>query len=189
MMASSVLMVIMVLLMAVLLAFKLSVSPPGGRPFSVKTLDHVNLQVEKSRFGPLVDFYVNVLGLKQGPRPKFGVNGVWLYPEGGSGAVIHVVQRPDAILEKPRDLSLPVLQRSEDMTEQELAACTKQPRQDHFCLESVGLESFVAKLKEKGVNYILRDVPPLENAPSPVSHKQVHLRDPDGNLVEIGFFE
>lgn len=158
--------------------------PPRGHPFSVKGLDHVNLQVEKSRFGPLVDFYVNVLGLKQGPRPKFGVHGVWLYPEGGNVAALHLVQRPDAILAPPRDLSLPVLQRSEDMTAQELAACTKQPRQDHFCLESVGLESFIAKLKDKGVSYVLRDVPPLENAPT---RKQVHLRDPDGNLVEITF--
>ena len=37
-----------------------------------------------------LDFYTGLLGLKEGPRPDLGFPGAWLYPEGGSHAILHI---------------------------------------------------------------------------------------------------
>jgi len=37
-----------------------------------------------------LDFYVGLLGLREGPRPELGFPGAWLYTEGLSGAILHM---------------------------------------------------------------------------------------------------
>ena len=37
-----------------------------------------------------LDFYTGLLGLKEGPRPDLGFAGAWLYPEGGTHAILHL---------------------------------------------------------------------------------------------------
>ncbi len=57
----------------------------------VVALQHVNIRcadVAKSR-----DFYVDLLGLAQGPRPPFASEGYWLYL--GEDPVVHLVQKPE----------------------------------------------------------------------------------------------
>src|SRR4051812_30467778 len=47
---------------------------------SVGVLDHYNVSTHK--LNETVQFYENVLGLKNGPRPPFNFPGAWLYSEG-----------------------------------------------------------------------------------------------------------
>ena len=37
-----------------------------------------------------LDFYVGLLGLREGPRPDLGFPGAWLYTEGVPGAILHM---------------------------------------------------------------------------------------------------
>ena len=52
----------------------------------IRVIDHVNIateNLEKTR-----DFFVDALGLEDGPRPDFGVPGHWLYADGR--AIVHL---------------------------------------------------------------------------------------------------
>ena len=53
-------------------------------------LQHVNIRcadAERSR-----DFYVDIMGLTEGPRPPFASRGYWLYL--GTEPIVHLVQKP-----------------------------------------------------------------------------------------------
>ena len=54
------------------------------------------------------------------------------------------------------------------------------PRIEHFAFRAQGLADFLAHLRELDVAYETAIVPDLEL-------RQVHIRDPDGNHVEIAF--
>lgn len=52
-------------------------------------MDHftvVTNQLETTR-----RFYIDLLGLKEGPRPPFPVDGTWLYPPAGRKAMLHLI--------------------------------------------------------------------------------------------------
>lgn len=79
-------------------------------------------------------FYRDFLGLAPGPRPPFTFPGAWLYAEGGSDAILHVVAG------KPRDaLVTGVI--------------------DHMAFSGSGLADTVARLKARGVAHELRRLP------------------------------
>jgi catechol 2,3-dioxygenase-like lactoylglutathione lyase family enzyme len=67
---------------------------------SVGVLDHYNLSTRKLK--ETVQFYEDVLGFKNGPRPPFNFPGAWLYS--GDHPVLHIndisqtdkPQRPDS---------------------------------------------------------------------------------------------
>ncbi len=54
-------------------------------------IDHINVTVPPDEVDAVRGFYVDVLGLKTGPRPPFTFPGFWLYS--GDQAVIHLVGR------------------------------------------------------------------------------------------------
>ncbi len=54
------------------------------------------------------------------------------------------------------------------------------PRIEHFAFRAEGLADFLARLRASGVAYHTAVVPDFEI-------RQVHIRDPDGNHVEIAF--
>ncbi len=54
------------------------------------------------------------------------------------------------------------------------------PRMDLFAFRAEGLADFLARLRAHGVAYHTAVVPDFEI-------RQVHIRDPDGNHVEIAF--
>jgi catechol 2,3-dioxygenase-like lactoylglutathione lyase family enzyme len=58
----------------------------------IEALQHVNIRCADVRASR--DFYVEAIGLKEGPRPPFPFPGHWLYL--GDVAVIHLVQKPPA---------------------------------------------------------------------------------------------
>jgi catechol 2,3-dioxygenase-like lactoylglutathione lyase family enzyme len=63
-------------------------------PFQVSGLNHANISTTK--LSETIAFFVDVIGLKDGPRPEFSFGGAWLYA--GAQPVIHLVERA-----KPRD--------------------------------------------------------------------------------------
>jgi catechol 2,3-dioxygenase-like lactoylglutathione lyase family enzyme len=52
----------------------------------IQRLDHVNVRTHD--LAATRDFYVGVLGLREGERPPFGFPGLWLYDD--TVAVVHV---------------------------------------------------------------------------------------------------
>lgn len=79
-------------------------------------------------------FYAEYLNLKPGARPPFTFPGAWLYAEGGSDAILHVI----AGREK-KDLVKGVI--------------------DHMAFTAQDLRGAVAKLKARGLDYELRKLP------------------------------
>ncbi|HZU85395.1 MAG TPA: VOC family protein [Polyangiaceae bacterium] len=58
----------------------------------ILALDHVNLRT--ARLEAMRAFYVEVLGLRVGPRPAFSFGGAWLYC--GDTAAVHLVEVDEA---------------------------------------------------------------------------------------------
>jgi catechol-2,3-dioxygenase len=101
----------------------------------VKSFNHFNLRADRELLGKLRDFYVNVVGLKVGPRPQFTFNGYWLYT--GDLAVLHLVEALDA----PG------------------AGHTRQGTFDHVAFSCTGLADFETHLGRTGVIYRRSQVP------------------------------
>lgn len=53
--------------------------PQGTQAGLVTGLDHYNIRCRPDELDTLRDFYVDVLGLRPGPRPHFSFPGHWLY--------------------------------------------------------------------------------------------------------------
>lgn len=79
-------------------------------------------------------FYAEHLGLKPGARPPFTFSGAWLYAEGGSDAILHVIDGVDR-----KALVKGVI--------------------DHMAFTGRGLAATVEKLKHRGLAYELRRLP------------------------------
>lgn len=114
--------------------------------------DHVNIRT--SRLDEMVAWYGDVLGLYAGPRPDFPFPGAWLYL--GDQALVHLVGT-DAALDDPTRVSL-----------------------EHFALRARGLQAFLAKLEDRGIEAQLSPVPGL-----PIL--QVNIFDPQGNHIHVDF--
>ena len=111
------------------------------------------------RLAEMTAFYGEVLGLEPGPRPPVRSAGAWLYC--GGRAAVHLVEIAGNGAEAA-------------------ASAIEGPRIDHFALRAEGLAGFLARLQSKGVAYRIAVQPGTEV-------RQVKLRDPDGNLIEVVF--
>jgi catechol 2,3-dioxygenase-like lactoylglutathione lyase family enzyme len=81
-----------------------------------------------------LDFYAEFLNLRPGPRPPFTFPGAWLYAEGGSDPILHIVAgKEKSVLVKG------VI--------------------DHMAFTGKDLAGAVAKLKARGIKYELRRLP------------------------------
>jgi len=88
-------------------------------------LDHVNIRTAK--LDEMSAFYENVLGLKRGKRPSFGIGGAWHYC--GRQAVVHLVESKKKIK-------------------------TEEAQIEHFALRSNGsIKSFQKKMRETDTPY------------------------------------
>ena len=81
-----------------------------------------------------IAFYGEFLGLRAGPRPPFKFPGAWMYAQGGSDAILHVIAG------------------------RERAELVKGAI-DHMAFTAQGLASVVDKLKARGMAYELRRLP------------------------------
>jgi catechol 2,3-dioxygenase-like lactoylglutathione lyase family enzyme len=93
-------------------------------------LDHVNIRT--ARLADLRRFYVEALGLSDGPRPPFSFDGAWLYC--GEQAAVHLV-------------------------EVAAAPAGREPRIEHFAFRAAGLADFLARLRRTGAAYGISLVP------------------------------
>ncbi len=123
-------------------------------------LDHLNLRT--AQLARLKAFYVEVLGLKEGPRPAFSFGGAWLYL--GERACVHLVE----VDEEPTPGS--------------------SLRMEHVAFSAEGYAEFIAGLEARGIPYRLGHV----DVPTPsgvVKITQVNVFDPEGNHVHVDFEE
>ena len=99
-------------------------------------LDHVNIAGSPALIQRCVAFYVDALGLTNGPRPPFRTRGFWLYA--GGHPVIHLSERD-------RDV-------------------TGTSSVDHYAFRCEGLEETMARLREHGVAFTLDPARDTKNA-------------------------
>lgn len=105
----------------------------------------------------MVRFYTDVLGMLEGERPSFDFNGSWLYC--GERAAVHLVE-----IERGAGAGKPGIERGIE----------------HFAFRARGLAAFLEMLRRNDIEYHIAVVPDI-------LIKQVHIRDPDGNHIEIAF--
>ncbi len=120
-------------------------------------LDHINIrttQPEETR-----DFFVDVVGLRDGERPPFNFNGYWLYA--GEQAVIHLTDARDA--------------GAHGMAEGRAGAAI-----DHVSFRMTGYAALRSLLKERNIPFETRVVPRNGDV-------QIFVDDPNGVTVELTF--
>ena len=101
----------------------------------VQGFNHFNLRAQQPLLQQIRDFYVAVLGMREGWRPPFPFPGYWLYIE--DDAVLHLV-------EAPSDGPVP-----------SMAAGTF----DHIAFNCTGFVEFEARLRTMGLDYKKVSVP------------------------------
>jgi catechol 2,3-dioxygenase-like lactoylglutathione lyase family enzyme len=131
--------------------------------FSIRTLDLAATR----------QFYTQVLGFIDGPRPPFPFPGVWLYAGNTSeyaNAVVHVIGLdPD----DPNGLN-------RYLGERDNTGLHGSGAVDHVAFFATGLAEMLARLQADSVPYRAREVPLL-------GLHQVFLDDPNGIVVELNF--
>jgi glyoxylase I family protein len=120
-------------------------------------LNHFNLRAPQPLLRRLRDFYVGVVGLREGWRPPFDFAGHWLYL--GDQAVLHLVEDPPGARG---------------------AVPGASPTFDHVAFTCSGLAEMEARLQRLGVVYRRADVPGTTQC-------QLFVQDPAGNGVEFNF--
>ncbi len=127
---------------------------------TVLRIGHVNLRGPAGLIEELKNFYVDVIGLRAGPRPAFrsGSSGYWLYA--GERDVIHLSVDP----------------------RRATVADAPHAGFGHFALlcDRADLDATRARLDELGVDYSVDEVAELQQI-------QLFLRDPAGTVVELTF--
>ena len=95
----------------------------------IRGLDHVNVCTED--LAATRAFYVDVLGLTEGPRPNFGIDGLWLYV--GDAPIVHIVLEDKA--RPPRGAI------------------------DHFSFAVADFDAALARMTAAGIRYAAMDIP------------------------------
>ena len=120
-----------------------------------KELNHVSItvtDVAKAR-----EFYTDLLGLEEIPRPAFDFPGIW-YSLGG-GLSLHIILNDQLVR--------PAVEREKI-----------QARYAHFALWTEDADRTASQISELGLP--CRDV-----VSGPTGFRQVFVKDPDGNMVEF----
>jgi len=119
---------------------------------TIRAIDHVNIRAPADDIAKLKQFYCDVIGLIDGWRPEFKSRGHWLYA--GAQPLVHLVEG--------------------DMVHGD----DESAGVDHVSFLSDDLDSFIEKLRLRGIEFQLNRVPTL-------GHHQLLTRDPLGIGVEI----
>lgn len=123
-------------------------------------LHHIQLQVPADMLPQLKAFYLDLLGLTEGPRPAFKSQGYWLYS--GTQPLIHINQSDATGVRRSSPSTL-----------------------DHVAFSCQNLAAMLAKLEQMQVAYECKDVPPMLGVDT--GQKQVFIHDPAGNRLELNF--
>ncbi len=98
---------------------------------SILGLDHINLTGPHDLISRCRAFYVDVLGLSEGPRPPFTSDGFWLYA--GDRPVVH-------------------------LSEKDVAAATGSAL-DHYAFRCDGFDDVIERLKTHSISFRSITVP------------------------------
>ncbi len=128
-------------------------------------LQHFLLQV--ADLDATRDWYVDVLGLEEGPHPDFGFPVRWLYL--GGKDVLHLTEGGAGVSEQRRRY---VGQQSEAIQGTGVV--------DHVAFGATGLDATIARLHDKGVAF-------TERRADLVAAYQLFLLDPNGVKIELNF--
>ena len=111
-------------------------------------------------------FYEDVLGLENGPRPDFDFPGYWFYLDGT--AVVHTGNAEFEGGFAP------------DGQARELGAGTGPL--DHIAFRGSGLDDFIARFDGLGIAFRRNEIPDFKLT-------QLFVKDPDGVTIEMNFFQ
>jgi catechol 2,3-dioxygenase-like lactoylglutathione lyase family enzyme len=122
---------------------------------SLLAFDHVNIRTVNLE--KMVTWYEDILGLRSGPRPDFPVPGAWLYLD--ETCILHLIAAdpPPSTYNEGESL-----------------------RMEHMAFRAEGMDEFIAKLVERGIDYKLFPFDALDAV-------LVFVRDPDGNRIHVDF--
>ena len=126
----------------------------------VTHIDHYNIRLRPSDLPALRRFYIDVIGLTPGPRPRFSFPGDWLYG-GSEAAILHLAA------------TLPE-------SEPGISASKPTGQFDHISLKASGLVAARERLQRHGIDFEERPVPGWRMT-------QLFLRDPAGLKIELTF--
>ena len=125
---------------------------------AVEGLHHFNYRGSAAEIRAIRDFYCDVLGLVDGPRPQFGIPGHWLYA--GDSAILHLVEVTSGEAVK--------------------ATGNKPSALDHVALRCTDLEGMLERLRASGIQFSSTKVPGTGAV-------QLFCTDPAGMGVELNF--
>lgn len=97
----------------------------------ISKLDHVNIRT--NQLSAMIDWYSEILGLREGKRPNFSFDGAWLYA--GDQAVVHLVGIDNVATGSEVELKL-----------------------EHFAFFARGLKEFEEKLKRLDIPFRRADL-------------------------------
>lgn len=129
----------------------------------VRGFDHYNLRGTRAELDLLRDFYVTVVGLREGARPPFDSFGYWLYA--GDQAVLHLSEVPRPAM-------------AGDAMDRAGAAAAASF--NHAAFACSGIRSQETLLRARGIPFRHRTVPLT-------GQQQLFFADPLGNGVELNF--
>ena len=135
---------------------------------SLSSLDHCSIRTVK--LDETRDFFVDLLGMKDGDRPDFPFPGAWLYIDGL--AVVHLVG-VDA--EDPSGLQAYL---GGDVDADSLDGSGAF---DHIAFRAKEPRTLIRRLKEEGYPFRERQVPSM-------NLHQVFVEDPNGITVELNYW-
>ncbi len=124
---------------------------------AVSGINHINFHGPRALLNTMRDFYRDVIGLNEGPRPPFRTFGYWLYA--GDQPVVHLWEMDPS---DPRNFGTP------------------KTTFDHFAFTAQDSAAVEADLAAHGVNFRITYLPQS-------TVKQIFIHDPAGNLVELQF--
>jgi catechol 2,3-dioxygenase-like lactoylglutathione lyase family enzyme len=126
---------------------------------TVLALNHINLRAPRPMMERLRAFYVDVVGLEEGPRPPFQSFGYWLYAAGQP--IVHLSEA------RPADTA----------TANEAAGSATYDHVAFTCGDQPAVE---ARLEQLRIPYRVAHVAVTRQV-------QIFLQDPAGNGVELNF--
>ncbi len=132
----------------------------------VSRLEHVNIRC--TRLAATKAFYIDLLGLAEGPRPDFPFRGAWLYC--GDTAVVHLVEAAD----HPGSWTGTLERASDTQPGSDTGAF------DHVAFHGEDFEGMKKKLAAAGLAFRERAVPGS-------TLRQLFVPDPEGVMVELNF--
>lgn len=141
----------------------------------IRQLDHYNIRTFK--IDETVRFYVDILGLRDGPFMAPRSMGAWLYDMTDRPVVHLIAIDPD----DPEPAIGRIRERLEGLgAEIDTSTWTGGGAVDHVAFECEDYDGQVAKLEERGIPYRESFVPQI-------NLRQIFINDPNGVTLELNF--